>query len=92
LDPTAVSGLEKLLDYLRSNWTEKEILKLETKLSSLLRLISQQPELFPPTKNFPHIHKALVDKNNYLIYRKLPDKEIIEIINFRGTKQYPIKE
>lgn len=46
--------------------------------------------MFPQTENFNNVHKALVDKNNYIIYRIRPKKELIEIINFRGTKQKPI--
>ena len=51
--------------------------------------ISLNPELFPNAENYKDLRKALVDKNNYLIYRYNVEKQFIEIINFRGTKQRP---
>ena len=87
--PKAVSGLDSVLIYLEKEWTRREILNLETRLSALLKQISLQPQLFPRTSEVRNIRKALVDKNNYIIYRWEPDGEVIEIINFRGTKQKP---
>ena len=88
--PKAVAGLDAVLEYLEKEWTYREILSLEAKLAALLKQISLQPLLFPKTAKVRNLHKALVDKNNYLIYRFDPGKEIIEIINFRGTKQKPL--
>lgn len=42
------------------------------------------------TGKFKNVHKGLIDKNNYIIYRVKPRKNILEIVNFRGTKQRPI--
>lgn len=67
-----------------------EILKLEYNLNGLLNRISKYPKMCPPTGKFNNVRKGLVDKNNYIIYRIIPHKRIIEIINFRGTKQKPI--
>ncbi len=88
--PTALAGLDTVLEYLEKKWTEKEISKLETKLSALLKQIRLHPQLFPKTNQLINVHKAVVDKNNYLIYRWDPTKEIIEILYFRGTKQKPL--
>lgn len=44
----------------------------------------------PATGKFKNVHKGLIDKNNYIIYRVKPRKNILEIVNFRGTKQRPI--
>ena len=90
--PQAEAGLRKLLIYLEEHWTSKEILSLEMKLEALLKQISLQPQLFPGTGKIPYTHKALVDKNNYIIYRRHLSHNIIEIINFRGTKQHPLEE
>lgn len=69
----------------------REILNLEKQISDLLNRISKYPKIYPQTGNFTNVHKALIDKNNYVIYRVRPKKQLIEIINFRGTKQKPIK-
>ena len=68
-----------------------EILNLEQHINDLLHRISKYPEICPQTGKFKNVYKGLVDKNNYIIYRIQPKKELIEIINFRGTKQKPIK-
>ena len=89
--PQALKGLKRVLQYLDAEWSKKEILNLEVKLYAVLDQISKQPQLFPKTGNFKNIHKAVIDKNNYIIYRNNNSKRKIEIINFRGTKQKPLK-
>jgi hypothetical protein len=58
-------------------------------LLKLPKQISVNPDLFPKSVIYKTLHKAIVDKNNYMVYRVNSKKDCIEIINFRGTKQYP---
>lgn len=88
--PQAERGLDRVLAYLEEEWTLAEILNLEQNLNDLLIRISKNPQICPPTGVYKNVHKGLVDKNNYIIYRVLPDQNQIEIINFRGTKQKPL--
>ncbi len=87
---TAKTGLQSVLKYLEENWTEKEILKLEEKLKIVIQIIILNPEFFPKSTQNPKLFKALIDKNNYLVYRENKEKQRIEIINFRGTRQRPV--
>lgn len=89
--PRAEKGLKKTVDYLEEEWTEKEILNLEKKIRSIIGLIQKSPKMFPATGKHKNLRKGLIDKNNYIIYRIRPKKELIEIIYFRGTRQKPIK-
>jgi len=89
--PQAVDGLDKVLGYLEKEWTIVEILNLQQNITNFLNRISKYPKIYPQTAKFTNVHRGLVDKNNYIIYRIQPKKRIIEIINFRGTKQNPIK-
>ena len=89
--PQAENGLKNVIDYLEKDWTTKEILNLEQNINDLLNRISKYLKMYPQTGNFHNVHKGLVDKNNYIIYRIQPKKQLIEIINFRGTKQKPIQ-
>lgn len=77
------------MKYLEAEWTIKEILQLETKIKSTLNKIISNPELFPKSEYYKNLHKAIIDKNNYLVYKINNPKKRIEIINFRGTKQKP---
>jgi plasmid stabilization system protein ParE len=87
---TAKTGLQRVLEYLEENWTEKEILKLEEKLKVVIQIIILNPEFFPKSTQNPKLFKALIDKNNYIVYRENKEKQRIEIINFRGTRQRPV--
>lgn len=87
--PQAEKGLDSVLEYLEQKWTINEIINLEGNLKSLLSRISEYPQSCPKTSSFTNVHKGLVDKNNYIVYRVRYDKKLIEIINFRGTKQKP---
>lgn len=87
--PQAINGLDRVIDYLAKDWIKVEIRTLEQNVQNLLNRISKYPKIYPQTGEFRNVHKGLVDKNNYLIYRFRPEKELIEIINFRGTKQKP---
>ncbi len=83
-------GLETVINYLEQEWTVNEILQLEQRIEELLIRISKYPRICPATGKYKNLHKGLVDKNNYIIYRIKPKKKVIEIINFRGTKQQPV--
>ncbi len=85
----AEKGLLRVIEYLNEQWTVKEIINLEKNIENLLSRISKYPEIYPVASRYKNVHKGLVDKNNYIIYRINSSKKIIEIINFRGTKQKP---
>ncbi|MBS7229909.1 type II toxin-antitoxin system RelE/ParE family toxin [Flavobacterium psychroterrae] len=85
----AVKGFNKVVDYLEAKWTIKEILNLENKIQQVINQISLNPEQFPKSVKSESLYKAIVDKNNYLVYRINKESNLIEIINFRGTKQKP---
>jgi len=87
----AENGLIKVLEFLEDAWTVREILNLERNLQSLLNRISKYPEICPSTGEFKNLHKGIVDKNNYIIYRIQLEQGLIEIINFRGTRQKPLE-
>ncbi|MCM4167086.1 hypothetical protein KCTC52924_02662 [Arenibacter antarcticus] len=89
--PQAERGLDNVIEYLEEEWTVKEIHNLEQNLQDLLIRISKYPKIYPETGKYKNLHKGLVDKNNYIIYRIRPQKGLIEIVNFRGTRQEPIE-
>jgi hypothetical protein len=64
-------------------------LQLQENIIQVTNQISHFPDLFPKSETYNNLRKALVDKNNYLVYRINYKKACIEIINFRGTKQKP---
>ncbi len=87
----AEKGLERVINYLENNWTSKEILNLERNIEEFIKRIAKYPKIYPATSKYKNLRKGLVDKNNYIIYRIKPRNKVIEIVNFRGTKQKPIE-
>lgn len=85
----AIKGFDEVVDYLEAKWTAKEILNLENKIQQVINQISHNPEQFPKSEKITSLHKAIVDKNNYLVYKINKESNSVEIINFRGTKQKP---
>ena len=86
----ALQGLDDVLQYLDEEWTRQEIINLESKIKRIEKIIVKFPDSFPNINFDLTLRKALVDKNNYLIYRVNLQQGYIEIINFRGTHQRPI--
>lgn len=85
--PRAEKGLEEVLVYLKEKWTFREIRQLKNNIQRTIKHISLNPELYPSSKKYKDLRKAIVDKNNYLVYRINKQGKTIIIINFRGTKQ-----
>jgi len=65
----AKRGLQKVLDFLEQNWTAKEILKLENNIVRTIDLLKSYPESCPTSLNNEKLRKAIVDKNNYIVYK-----------------------
>ena len=87
--PQADKGLAMVIEYLEAEWTLREILQLEENINQVANQISLFPDLYPKSETYKNLHKAIIDKNNYLVYRVNYKNSNIEIINFKGTKQKP---
>jgi hypothetical protein len=82
--------LNSVIDYLKTNWTAKEILNLQNKIQQAINQVSIYPEQFQKFSKNQSLYKVIVGKNNYLVYQINKETNSIEIINFRGTKQNPV--
>lgn len=86
--PNALKELDQTIEYLKNNFSEKEIKKLAEKTENTLSLISKNPNLFPVSENH-NIHKAVLLKYNSMYYRI--KNENIEILSFFPNRQSPDK-
>lgn len=64
----AISNLDSILLYLEKNWTQKEILNFKKKLGQQLKLIENNPLLFPISEFCPTMRKAVLSKQTILFY------------------------
>ena len=86
----AISELEKTLEYLENNWTERELRTFSAKLDHTIELISKSPEIFPISLDKKNIRKAVVEKYNNLYYRI--NQNSIEIISLFSNRKNPSKK
>jgi len=80
---TAKRNFRKVIDYLYEEWTEKEVLKFQKNVQSLIEKISKNHSLCPLSK-ISDLRKCLIDKNNSLIYWN--DSRTIYIVTFIGNR------
>ncbi|WP_010521200.1 type II toxin-antitoxin system RelE/ParE family toxin [Aquimarina agarivorans] len=86
----ALEGLDEIIEYLETHWTEKEILLLEQKIEAFKSRVKKYPKIYPLLGKYKNTHKAVLDKHNYFVYRYKPRKKVIELVYFRASKQKPI--
>ena len=85
----ALKELEKTIEYLEENWTEKELRNLAENIEEKLALISQNPNLFQASSYKKDIRRVVILTYNTLYYRVT--EEQIEIISFFSNRQNPKK-
>jgi len=83
----ALKELEKTIEYLEENWTEKELRTLAEGIEEKLVLISQNPNLFQASDNKKNIRRVVMQTYNTLYYRF--ENEQIEIISYFSNRQNP---
>ena len=84
----AASELEKTIQYLQTEFSDKEISKLLIKLEETLELISINPKIFPISDK-KGIQKAILLKYNSIYYREI--NNTVEILSFFSNRQNPKK-
>ena len=85
----ALKELEKTIEYLEENWTDKELRNLAESLEETISLISQNPQIFQASEKKKDIRRAVILSFNTLYYRVSEDK--VEILSFFGNRQNPKK-
>jgi len=84
----ALNELKKTIEYLETNFSNKELEKLSQKIESIVYLISQNPGLFSKSDK-QGLYKVTILKFNTLYYRIQGDQ--IEILSFFSNRQDPQK-
>jgi plasmid stabilization system protein ParE len=77
----AINNLEEILDYLITNWSQKEVVQFKHKLSKHIDLILQFPKMFPVSDYNPKLRKAVLSKQTTLFY-KIKGNEIYLVYIF----------
>ncbi|MCK4663373.1 MAG: type II toxin-antitoxin system RelE/ParE family toxin [Bacteroidales bacterium] len=89
LSKRAKNKLERLLEYLETEWSEKVKNDFITKLNRSIKQISFLPDICPESNEFPGLYKCVVTKQTSIYYR-IKNNEI-EIITLFDNRQNPNK-
>ena len=65
----AAKDFEKIVSYLKSNWSEKEIANFIDKLNKAVNLISHRPKLFTLTNFRKNLRRCVLTKQTTLYYK-----------------------
>ena len=87
--PAAEEDLSIILDYLKHKWSPNVIKKFIDKVDEHLRLISDDPGIFPIINKELRIRKSVITKHNTLYYREA--NRNIEVIRLFDSRQDPKK-
>lgn len=87
--PEAIETFERVIEYLKDEWSEKEIENFVTATDKVIEYISDHPGMFRKTEH-KNMREALVTPHNLLIYKILSSR--IDLIAFWDTRQHPSKK
>lgn len=87
--PKAAKRYDEIIEWLRENWSDKEITNFIVRTKDVLELISTNPALYKRSEK-ENVHEAIVTKHNILLYRKKKNK--VELMTFFDTRQNPSKK
>ena len=76
----AIRNLDDTLQYLESEFTQKEVDSFKAKLKSLINLISQTPALFPVSIHNSRFRKSVLSKQTTVYYEVKDDQVILALI------------
>ncbi len=79
------------IEYLETEWSEKEVKNVIAVFQRKIFLLSIQPRSGVITNKRKNLRKTILSKRIVLIYRHKPIKNEIELVRFFNTYQRPLK-
>lgn len=89
ISKTAEKKLDKLFEYLITEWSVKVKTEFVEKIDSSIEIIKNQPELFPESKKAKGLRKCVITKQTTLYYRY--NSKRINIVTLFDSRQHPNK-
>jgi plasmid stabilization system protein ParE len=85
----ARNDLKNIINFISSNWSDKEVREFAKKLNRRINLITAYPELFPKTIQKENIRRSVLTKQITIFYSEYD--ETIIIISVFDVRQNPTK-
>ena len=79
------------IEYLKEQWSEREIEKFTKRLNEVLIRINEYPEVYPPSQKNKEIRKAKLNKYITLYFSYDDVRKEIYLVTFWNIKQDPRK-
>jgi len=80
-----------IVEYLRKEWSEKEVEKFISRTSEMLSTLKRYPEMCRPSLKRKNVRIGILSKHTQLVYHYKPRKKQIEILLFWSPKQNPAR-
>jgi plasmid stabilization system protein ParE len=85
----ARDDLKNIINYISSNWTDKEVREFAKKLNKRLNVIANFPALFPKTLQKENVRRSVLTKQIAIYYSK--HNKTVNIISVFDVRQDPAK-
>jgi plasmid stabilization system protein ParE len=82
---------DKIIRYLKSEWTEREALKFTQELREFEKVVCLFPELFAESRKKPGFRRAVLTKHNSVVYKIDRKKALIRVYTIFDNRQNPNK-
>lgn len=88
---TAKLTFDNIVEYLRKEWTEREVQKFIAATTKMLFKLKRFPEISRPSAKRTNVRIGIINKHTQIVYHYQLGKERIEILLFWNVKQNPRK-
>jgi len=86
---SAKKSFNKIIEYLKTNWTEREVRNFVSETVYLLSNLKRQPEMCRPSLKRKNVRIGIINKHTQRVYHYQPRKKQIVVLLFWNPKQNP---
>jgi len=83
----AVETFEANIDYLKAQWSEKEVRKFTTRVFHYLDLLTQEPFIARKTYKTKHTYIGIIIPHIAVVYRVKPASNLLEVVTFLDNRR-----
>jgi plasmid stabilization system protein ParE len=88
---SAKSTFNNIVEYLRKEWSEREVQKFVNNTLEMISTLKRYPEMCRPSLKRKNVRIGILNKHTQLIYHYKPGKKKLEILLFWSFKRNPVK-
>src|ERR1700742_3618267 len=88
---SAKTSFNKIIEYLQTEWTEREVGKFVNQAVDFLSNLKRYPEMCRPSTKRKNVRIGIINKHTQVVYEYQPRKKVIVILLFWNFKQNPAK-